>query len=240
MIDWLRRPSADPVIEIAGRTLPIAVRRHARAKRLTMRLAPDGSEVRVTLPQWCATRDALVFAHARAEWIERQLAAVPRAAPPSPGGTLRIRGEELTIEWHAAHRRTPRLDGERLLVGGPAESLPTRLQRWLENEARSLLEEDLAFYCERAGRPAPQLRLSRARRRWGSCSDRASIRINWRLVQAPDAVRRSVVAHEVAHLTHFDHSPAFHAELARLFEGDIAAADRWLKDHGRGLYAAFG
>ena len=240
MIDWLRRPPEDPVIEIAGRALPIAVRRHARAKRLTMRLAPDGSEVRVTLPKWCATRDALVFAHARAEWIERQLAAVPQAQPPAPGGTLRYRGGELAIVWDAAHRRTPRLDGERLVVGGPVESLAARLQRWLEGEARGLLAEDLAFYCERASRPAPQLRLSRARRRWGSCSDRAAIRINWRLVQAPDAVRRSVVAHEVAHLAHFDHSPAFHAELARLFEGDLSAADRWLKDHGRGLYAAFG
>jgi hypothetical protein len=240
MIDWLRRPAEDPAIEIGGRLLPIAIRRHARAKRLTMRLAPDGSEVRVTLPRWCATRDALVFAHARADWIERQLAAVPQAQPPSPGGSLRYRGQELLIEWHAAHRRNPVLAGERLLVGGPEESLSARLQRWLEGEARALLADDLAFYCQRAGCPAPQLRLSRARRRWGSCSDRAAIRINWRLVQAPDAVRRSVVAHEVAHLAHFDHSPAFHAELARLFEGDIAAADRWLKDHGRGLYAAFG
>ena len=240
MIDWLRRPAEDLAIEVAGRLLPIAVRRHPRARRLTMRLAPDGSEVRVTLPKWCATRDALVFAHARADWIERQLAAVPQAQPPMPGGMLRYRGAELAIVWDAAQRRTPRLDGERLLVGGPAESLPTRLQRWLETEARALLAEDLAFYCARAGRAAPQLRLSRARRRWGSCSDRASIRINWRLVQAPDAVRRSVVAHEVAHLAHFDHSPAFHAELARLFDGDLAAADRWLKDHGRGLYASFG
>ena len=239
MIDWLRRPAEDPAIEVAGRLLPIAVRRHARAKRLTMRLAPDGSEVRVTLPKWCATRDALVFAHARAEWIERQLAEVPQARPPIPGGTVRYRGQELAIVWDAAHRRTPRLEGARLLVGGPAESLPARVQRWLEAEARALLAEDLAFYCARAGHRAPLLRLSRARRRWGSCSDRASIRINWRLVQAPDEVRRSVVAHEVAHLRHFDHSAAFHAELARLFEGDIAAADRWLKDHGRGLYAAF-
>jgi predicted metal-dependent hydrolase len=240
VIDWLRRPPADPVIEIAGRALPIAIRRHARAKRLTMRLAPDGSEVRVTLPRWCAARDALVFAHARTDWLERQLAAVPSVAPPAPGGTLRYRGRELAIAWEAARRRRPLLDGEALLVGGPRESLPARLQRWLEGEARRHLAEDLAFYCARAGRPAPLLRLSRARRRWGSCSDRAAIRVNWRLVQAPDHVRRSVVAHEVAHLAHFDHSPAFHAELARLFEGEVKDADRWLKDHGRGLYAAFG
>ena len=57
---------------------------------------------------------------------------------------------------------------------------------------------------------------------------------------APDAVRRSVVAHEVAHLVHFDHSREFHALLARLFEGDVAEANRWLKAEGRSLYAWFG
>lgn len=240
MIDWLRRPAEDPTIEIAGKTLPIAIRRHARAKRLTMRLAPDGSEVRVTLPTWCATRDALVFAHARIEWLERQIAAVPKHAPPRPGGSLHFRGRELAIDWAPERHRRPSVEDGRLLVGGPLESLPSRLQRWLEGEARRLLAEDLAFYCARAGHTPPQLRLSRARCRWGSCSDRAAIRINWRLVQAPDSVRRSVVAHEVAHLTHFDHSPSFHAELARLYEGEIAAADGWLKEHGRELYSAFG
>ena len=66
------------------------------------------------------------------------------------------------------------------------------------------------------------------------------MRINWRLVQAPDFVRRSVVAHEIAHCLHFDHSPAFHAALARIFDGDIAEADAWIKAYGRNLYAAFG
>ena len=66
------------------------------------------------------------------------------------------------------------------------------------------------------------------------------IRLNWRLIQAPDFVRRSVVAHEVTHLVHFDHSPAFHALLGDLYEDDIAVADRWLKQNGRSLYAHFG
>ena len=49
-----------------------------------------------------------------------------------------------------------------------------------------------------------------------------------------------MVAHEVAHLVHFDHSPAFYALLAQLYEGDLSAADLWLKRQGRSLYAAFG
>jgi predicted metal-dependent hydrolase len=205
-----------------------------------MRLAPDGSEVRITLPRWGRTEDALVFARARIEWIERQLAAVPPAQLPQPGGTVRYRGVELAIDWHPRHPRKPRLLAGALQIGGPPESLPARLQRWLEAQAQHLLEDDLAFFCARAGHAAPPLRLSRAQRRWGSCSDRKAIRINWRLVQAPDAVRRSVVAHEVAHLTHFDHSPSFHALLGDLFDGDLAAADGWLKAHGRTLYATFG
>ena len=65
-------------------------------------------------------------------------------------------------------------------------------------------------------------------------------KLTWRLIQAPDFVRRSVVAHEVAHLIHFDHSPAFHGLLAEIYDGDIRKADRWLKERGRTLYSAFG
>jgi predicted metal-dependent hydrolase len=240
MIDWLRRTPADLAIRVGERELPIAIRRHATARRLVMRLAPDGSEVRITLPRWGRTEDALVFARARLDWLARQLAALPPARLPQAGGTLAYRGQEIAIDWHGAHPRKPRLEGESLRIGGPLESLPARLQRWLESEARGLLEEDLAFYCARAGHAAPALRMSRAQRRWGSCSDRNGIRINWRLVQAPDTVRRSVVAHEVAHLTHFDHSPAFHRQLRELFDGDLEAADAWLKANGRSLYASFG
>ena len=240
MIDWLRRSTEDPAVRIGERELPLAIRRHPRARRLVKRLAPDGSEVRITLPKWGRTEDALVFARARIEWLERQLAAVPRPQAPRPGGTLRYRGAELAIDWDQVYPRKTFLEDDRVRIGGPEANLGARLQRWLESEAQRLLEDDLAFYCARAGHEAPPLRLSRAQRRWGSCSDRKAIRINWRLIQAPDFVRRSVVAHEVAHLTHFDHSPAFHALLAALFEGDVKAADRWLRAEGRSLYATFG
>ena len=240
MIDWLRRERGSPSVRIGERELPLAIRRHPRATRLTMRLAPDGSEVRITLPRWGRTADALVFASKRIDWLEQQLACVPRAEPLLPGGTVAYRGERLAIDWDPALPRKPKLVDGRLRLGGPGETLPARIRRWLEAEALRLLSDDLVEYCGRAGRPVPQLRLSRAGRRWGSCSGAGCIRINWRLVQAPDTVRRSVVAHEVAHLVHFDHSPAFRTLLAELFEGDIAQADEWLRREGRTLYAAFG
>ena len=45
MIDWLRRSKEEPSVTVGDRVLPLAIRRHPRATRLTMRLAPDGSEV---------------------------------------------------------------------------------------------------------------------------------------------------------------------------------------------------
>ncbi|RPF71008.1 M48 family metallopeptidase [Aurantiacibacter spongiae] len=243
MIDWLRADRNEPSIEIDGRLVPIALRRHTRARRLTMRVASDGSEVRITLPSWGRTLDALTFAKARRDWIARQLRDASPAITVRDGATIPYRGKTFSVCHEPSARRQPVIEGERLMVGGPSEGLEPRIRRWLENEALYLLRDDLAFYCSRAELPMPELRLSRARRRWGSCSgerdDGRCIRINWRLVMAPDSVRRSVVAHEVAHLTHFDHSAAFHARLRDVFDDDLGACDAWLKTKGRSLYGYF-
>ena len=240
MIDWLRRPALEPEIALGEKRLPIVLKRMRNARRLTLRLAPDGSEVRITMPAWAEGREAIAFAHARADWLSGQLAKLPARTAPQPGSDILYRGSSLRLVWDASAPRRPAIDGETLRIGGPQTGIEARVRRWLEAEALRLADADMQDYCAAAGLDPVPIGLTRAQRRWGSCSEKSRIRINWRLVQAPDHVRRSVVAHEVAHLVHFDHSPAFHALLAHIFEGEIAAADRWLKDQGRGLYAAFG
>jgi predicted metal-dependent hydrolase len=241
MIDWLRRnPRETPAIDLGDTRLPIVVRRHANAKRMTLRLSPEGDEVRVTIPQWGRTGDALAFARARQGWLAAQLAAATPSGQVGPDATLYYRGEAVRVRHDPAAARRPMLTENAIVLGGPEAALQGRLRRWLESQARSLLATDLDHYCALADKSPPRLMLSNARRRWGSCAATGAIRINWRLVMAPDAVRRSVVAHEVAHLVHFDHSPRFHALLGELFEGDIKAANLWLKREGRGLYQPFG
>lgn len=241
MLDWLRRDARSaPTVAVAGRELPVEIRRHAQARRLTMRLAPDGGAVRITMPTWGRTADALAFAEMRRDWLARQIAAIPETVAATPHTAIPFRGDMLNIEHDPRARRAPAAMDGVIRLGGPVDGVPQRLQRWLEQEARGLMDADLAHYCQRLGRAPARLQLSRAQRRWGSCSASGVIRINWRLVMAPDAIRRSVVAHEVAHLAHFDHGPRFHALLADLFEGDLPAADRWLKAEGRALYRWFG
>ena len=240
MIDWLRKEMIEPEIELNGTTIPIILKRHSRARRLTLRMAPDGSSVQITLPQWARGREAIAFAHARRDWLSDQHAKIPQRQSPTPGSTIRFRGNDLTVEWSHDAPRRPHRRVDAVVIGGPRDALERRLSRWLEREALTLFENDAIEFCEVAKLDPVPVALSRAQRRWGSCSDRKRIRLNWRLVQAPDFVRRSVVAHEVTHLVHFDHSPAFHAMLDEIYDDDISKADRWLKQHGRSLYTSFG
>ena len=248
MIDWLRRtgkpqPPAPPErrsLIVAGRELPVAIRTLRTARRMTLRIAPDGSEARITMPPWGRSGEALAFARERSDWLAIQLAAVPRRAAPGVGQALPYRGERVTIDWRADAPRRPVLDDGAILLGGPRDALERRLHRWLESEALRLLGDDVADFAAAANVATPRVLLSRARRRWGSCTSDGTVRLNWRLVMAPDFVRRSVVAHEVAHLVHFDHGARFHAFLGDIYDDDLAAANRWLKREGRSLYAPFG
>lgn len=241
MIDWLLRDRDQPLsVALGDRLIPLALRRTPTARRMTMRLAPDGSEVRITMPRWGRTAEALDFARSKAGWLAAQLDALPQAPVLGDGAALPYLGEVLTLRHDPARPRRVTLGEGTIHVGGPGESLAPRLTRWLQGEARRLLADDLSYYCLRASQPVPRLLLSSAQRRWGSCAGDGTIRLNWRLIMAPGFVRRSVVAHEVTHLVHFDHSPRFHALLGDLYEGDIRTANRWLKREGRGLYLPLG
>jgi predicted metal-dependent hydrolase len=68
--------------------------------------------------------------------------------------------------------------------------------------------------------------------RWGSCSSQGRIRLSWRLILAPPNVRRFVVAHEVAHLVHLDHSANFKVLEARLYGPGLSEAKAALRRVG--------
>ncbi len=74
------------------------------------------------------------------------------------------------------------------------------------------------------------------RTRWGSCSAKGALSFNCLLMLAPEEVRRYVVAHELCHLRHMNHSPAFWAEVARVMP-EWRGARAWLRTNGPSLIA---
>ncbi len=223
-------------IELGDRFYPLRVRKLTQARSIAVSADTVKGEVRLTMPRYASTAQALRFAQSKSEWLAERFAD---ALPPVPivnGAEIAFAGDSHIIIWSSDFSRKPLKTDDEIRVGGPEERIESRVIGWMKDQARDVYAEDLAFYCARAGVAVPKLSVGDARRRWGSCSGRRAIRLSWRLIMAPPMVRRSVVAHEVAHLQHMNHSPDFYALLDQIFEGKRKEADRWLKQHGAALH----
>lgn len=217
--------------------LPLAVTRLKRSRRLRLRVDHDRGLLRLSMPWRHSARAALDWVAGQRPWIERQLAAAPACVPLAPGSTITVEGRRLTIVHDPAARRGVRIEGEEVAAGGPPESVPAAVERWLRSLARDRLSAATAAIAAVAGVTVRSVSVGDAASRWGSCSSSGAIRYSWRLVLAPPDVLRFVVAHEVAHRLHMDHSPAFKAAEERLFGGPVAAARSELRRLGPSLRA---
>ncbi len=190
----------------------------------------------LTVPKRTSQRQALAWAAGHRDWIESQLAEIPEAAPIVPGSTVPFRGESLFIDWDAAKPRRIELVGDRLRVGGPLENLEGRVLRWLKIQAQAILAQETADLAKTAGARLERTGIGDPVSRWGSCSAKGAIRYSWRLIMAPDFVRRATVAHEVAHLIHLNHGREFHRLVEGLLGEDPRPARLWLRREGATLH----
>jgi predicted metal-dependent hydrolase len=199
-----------------------------------MRLRVDRrtGEVVLTIPKRASRRQALAWADGHRDWIEARLAEVAPATPLVPGAHLPLYDRPHRIDWRPERPRTPRLEDGRLLAGGPAEGLEARLLRWLRRHALDILAAETAEFAAKAGVKVIRVGVGDPLSRWGSCSATGGIRYSWRLILAPDWVRRATVAHEVAHRVHMNHGADFHRLVGQLLGADPKPARSWLRRHG--------
>ncbi len=216
-----------------GTDWPLRLVVHPRARRLRLACDPVRGEFRLTVPPRMPARKAIAWADGHRDWALEQAGKSGAPESVANGTTIPYRGRERTVCWDTAYPRTPKLVGDELRLGGPSEAIARRVERWLKDEARAVMTRETHEYADRGGLVCAQVSIGDPRSRWGSCSARGTIRYNWRLILAPDDVRRATVAHEVAHLGHLDHSARFHALHAALFEGDPVAARAWLRTNGQ-------
>lgn len=203
---------------------------------MRLRIDPRTGTVLLTVPKRVSRRKALEWAAGQREWIEATLAEV---APPTeilPGATIPFCGEPHIIDWQAGRPRAVRADCGRLIAGGPLEGLEPRLIRWLKREAKAVLERETLEYARKANVKVTRVGVGDPLSRWGSCSSSGGIRYSWRLILAPDWVRRATVAHEVAHRVHMNHGPDFHALVEELYGRDPLPARKWLRREGGALH----
>ncbi len=215
----------------------LVVVRNARARNMRLRLDAKSGTVRLTLPTRAPLREALNWVETKRGWVEAQIARKPPGEAIEPGMRLPFGDRVLTLDWNPKYRRTPERDGDMLKMGGLAEGLSLRLIRWLKREALSLMTAESRELAARVGQAHIRVGVGDPSSRWGSGSSRRGIRYSWRLILAPDFVRRMIVAHEVAHLVHMNHGAEFHRLEIELAGEHPGRANRWLKANGASLHA---
>ncbi len=218
---------------VGREVLPVQVVRSARARNISLSLARSERALRMTLPKRTPLQEGFAFIQLKNRLIARWLIELPNPLVLEHGASILWHGVERNIRYDADIGRHVCETGDSLSVGGPAELAMLRLKRWMLQEAHIDITQRAETMAQNFALKIRQLRFGDPKSRWGSCSNDGRISFSWRLIMAPDEVRHYVVAHELAHLTHMNHSPAFWREVVRL--GGNLAHRHWLKHNGRTL-----
>ncbi|PYG28561.1 M48 family metallopeptidase [Pelagimonas varians] len=213
--------------------IDVILRRSARAKRLSLRMSQLDGRVTLTLPNKVPESQGMAFLREKETWLRSHLSKRDVDVAVALGTQIPVEGEMLRIE-PGSGRSLQRSDGA-LRVPGPEDRVAARVKGWLRTLARDRLAEACDEYAQRLGRPYDRLTLRDTRSRWGSCTHDGGLMFSWRLILADREILDYVAAHEVAHLAEMNHSPAFWAQVERIY-GDWKPARTWLRENGAALH----
>jgi predicted metal-dependent hydrolase len=227
-------------IEFTDPPLHYRIRASHRRRTLALELRADGL-LTAAAPAGVPLETIRRFVASRRRWIESKRALLAQCRPPplglGDGARLPYLGRvlELHHDAGATGRSLCRRDGDRLVVRGDAPAaLRPAIEHWYRRAAAEHFAARVAHFAPWVGRGPRRLAVRAARTRWGSCSARGTISLNWRLMQMPPDVIDYVVVHELCHLLVPNHSPRFWAQVARVLP-DWQARRRTLHALGRAL-----
>jgi predicted metal-dependent hydrolase len=221
-----------------GTCINYTLRRSAR-KNIIVRSGADGV-LNINVPpyisarqwqQWLQNNEAVLLK------LQRQSSAQTATRLPE---SLWYRGESYPCRIVADNDAMPLWQapqGFRLpeSIAADIAAAKQQLRQYLYAQAQAVLLPQLQQHAERLQYRPAAIALSKARTFWGVCRTHTGIRLNWRLIGAPAWVVDYVCIHELCHLSHANHSPAFWG-LVNRHTPHTQAAKTWLHRHGQALF----
>ncbi|MEO8040805.1 MAG: SprT family zinc-dependent metalloprotease [Betaproteobacteria bacterium] len=220
-------------IALGGRDVSFMLKRSQRRRRIAFLVDDHGLSVHAP---WRAPDRAVEEAiHSAARWILTKLDEWSRCAPErsrswTQGEALDYLGDNLTL----ALTRDPvatlvelkpetRVLDVRMATPEEPTAVRAAVIKWYRRHAERHFPERVDHFATRLGVERPKILLSSALTRWGSCNVKREVRLNFRLMQAPRHLIDYVIAHELAHLLHLNHSRRFWHAVGRIFPDHEAA-----------------
>jgi predicted metal-dependent hydrolase len=218
----------------------------SKNRRKTVSIQVVGGRVRVLCPK--ETSDAYIarLLEARRDWIENAFARQAQSRSTDAELIRRqfwLLGNPLSVKHVEAATSSDwnvRLQGDVLYIHAPKrqlseESLRRAIISWYRQVAESDFSSRLERWSKQMGVAYRGFRVKDQKTRWGSCSSRGNINLNWRLIQAPDCAIDYVVVHELCHLREMNHSERFWSLVEAALPTYQQGRD-WLRNHGNDLF----
>ncbi|MGK0309664.1 MAG: putative metal-dependent hydrolase [Lentimonas sp.] len=205
-------------IDVGGRTVPLIVRSREKTRHLRLRLNHK-NQVVVSVPWHYSNREVLSFIVRQHDWLEQQVARIPEASNMSDWlrehPFLSASGECFTVRvepvdcLRASYQFEPNRAELVLCVPKNREDFETALLKLLRTFSKDALACRLNYYARRLNLKFERLTVRDQTSRWGSCSSKRCISLNWRLILIEPELQDHVILHELAHLTEMNHSKRF-------------------------------
>ena len=222
-------------IERDGIRLLVHLVRVRAARRYVLRVRPDGA-LRVSIPPGGSRADAMRFVERHLAWAfreRRRLLTERRTAVVWTAGTMiPLDGELQPIERAGETAHVGRIAAR---VDAGVVDLRPALEHALREAARRELPPQLMALAAAHGLTVSHVSIRNQRSRWGSCSSRGRIALNFRLLQMPPSVREYILLHALMQLRERNHSRRFWAQVKQVCP-DFRAAEIWLRTNGRTLF----
>jgi hypothetical protein len=163
-------------------------------------------------------RQAQRFIHEKQDWILKHLARQNQALQKRQAFLARLerrayyQGRELPVDCYPARGYECKIRPDRLAIYAPREQLAapkSLIKASLWHLGQQYLEERLQYWARRCELSYNQVRVKDVKTRWGSCSSKQNINLNWHLIMLPPQLTDYVLVHELMHLRELNHSPAF-------------------------------
>ena len=219
----------------AALNMDIKIIKSPKAKRLTLRIDAKERLPILTIPSRCSAKRAVEFVEMHRAWLEENLQKIPAVKHFENGEKISLMGKEYTINHCPQKRCGVMIEEDNIVVSGSKEFLHRRICDFIKKKAQEQLLKKSQTLANKIGCHVNHVSIKDTKSRWGSCSSLENINYNWRICLAPKYVINYLVAHEVSHLLHQDHSREFWQCVKKLCP-DAAKGRLWLKNYGKELY----
>ncbi|RWA60690.1 MAG: M48 family metallopeptidase [Mesorhizobium sp.] len=240
-----------PTLQIGRKQIPYELRRSAAASERRITVTPGHVEVLALTSD--DDHDIAGFLERKRQWVFNTVREMERITSDRHAVPRFMTGSKILYRGRRMRLTVRRTDGDRIdltfrngfivdlpsWAGSDADKLVAReLKLWLKRRVRRDVKEIAADYSRRFGLAPRSIRVADFANGWGSCGAEGNILINWHLVFAPRKVLEYVIAHELAHLRHRSHGPAFW-DFLRAIAPDFEASKAWLDVNQGSLSAEF-